>query len=41
MWPLNEHMNPQFDDEWDIRRSSKNYEENGYEHNLNLLIVLH
>ena len=40
MWPLDEHMDPQFDDEWDIHRSSENYEANGYKHNLNFLIVL-
>jgi hypothetical protein len=35
MWPLNEHKNIQFDNEYDTHMSSENYEANVYKHNLN------
>jgi hypothetical protein len=40
VWPLNEDENLHFDDAQDIRMNSKNYEENEYNLDLNLLIVL-
>jgi len=38
---LNEHENLHFDDEEDIYMSSKNYEANGYRHDLDSIIILH
>ena len=41
IWLLNEHMNLHFDNVWNIHMSSKNYQANGYMHNLDLLIISH
>ena len=41
LWPLNEHKNLHFDNERHIHMNFKNYEANGYEHYLDLLIILH
>ena len=38
---LKEHENIHFDNAQDIHMSSENYEENGYEHDLDMLIISH
>ena len=40
LWPLNEHENRHFDDEWDALTRFERYEANGYRHDLDLLIIL-
>ena len=41
VWPLNEHENLHFENEYDIHLSSKNYEATGYRRNLDFLIISH
>ena len=39
MWPFDEYENLHFDNEYDIHMSSKNYEDSGYDLNLDFLTM--
>ena len=41
IWPVNEHENLHFGNEWDVHMNSNYHEANGYGHNLDLLIISH
>ena len=41
IWPLDEHENVHFDNEYDIHTSPEIYKANGYGYDLDLLIIPH